>query len=73
MRDDLFFNKRENFSDDIENIFLDIFLPKTKPLLIGILYRPLDQPAFLQKLAIANSENFDNLEVYILGDININL
>ncbi len=45
------------------------------PILVGILYRPPDQSKFLEKLtlAIANTENFDNQEVYILGDININL
>ena len=32
------FNIRSDFSTDIENIFIDILLPKTKPLLLGILY-----------------------------------
>ena len=39
------------------------------------MYRPPKQPRFLEKLstAIFNTENFDNQEVYILGDLNINL
>ena len=52
-----------------------MLLPKTKPILIGILYRPPDQSKFLDKLSMAISEtdNFDAQEVYILGDLNINL
>ena len=40
IRNDISFNVRGDFSSEIENIFSDIFLPKTKPILIGILYRP---------------------------------
>ena len=32
---------------DFENIFLDLLLPNSKPILIGILYRPPDQSCFL--------------------------
>ena len=69
------YNVRDKFSSNIENIFLDILLPKTKPILIGILYRPPKQSGFLHKLttAISNTNNFEQQEVYILGDININL
>ena len=75
IRVDINYNRRENFSKDTENIFIDILLPKTKPILIGIIYRPPDQNGFIRSLseAISNAENFDNQEVYILGDININL
>ena len=43
--------------------------------MIGILYRRPDQSKFLDKLstAISETENFDDQEVYILGDLNINL
>ena len=52
-----------------------MFLPKTKPIFIGILSRPLDQSKFPDKLstAISETKNFDDQEVYILGDLNINL
>ena len=36
------FNRRDNFSSELENIFVDILLPKTKPILVGILYIPLN-------------------------------
>ena len=66
---------RKDFSDDIENIFFDILIPNSKPILVGIVYRPPDQSGFLDKLsnAINNTTNFDSQEVYILGDFNINL
>ena len=52
-----------------------MLLPKTKPILVGILYRPPDQSKVLDKLstAISRSNTFDNQEAYILGDLNINL
>ena len=50
-----------------------MLLPKTKPILAGILYSPLDQSKFLDKLstAVSRSNNFDNQEVQISGDLNI--
>ena len=75
IRNDISLNVRGDFSSEIKNIFLDIFLPKTKLILIGILYRPPDQSGFLYKLstAISKTSCFDNQEVYMLGDLNINL
>ena len=71
----LVFNPRENFSTDIENIFFDVQLQKSKPILVGVVYRPPTTSHFLDKLtlAISKTNNFDNQEVYILGDLNINL
>ena len=46
IRSDISFNIRSDFTDDIENIFFDILLPKLKPILVGIVYRPPDQSVF---------------------------
>ena len=75
VRNDISFNVRSDFSDEIENIVFDMFLPKTKPILVGFLHRPPDQSKFLDKhsTAISRRNTFDNREVYILGDLNINL
>ena len=75
IRRDVSFNVRGNFSSEVEKIFFDMLLPKARPILIGILYRPPDQPKFLDKLSTAVSEtnNLDDQEVYILDDLNINL
>ena len=40
IQNDISFNVRGDFSSEVENIFLDIFLPKTKLKLTGILHRP---------------------------------
>ena len=77
IRKDLSFNSREDFAPtpDLENIFFDLLLPKSKPVLVGILYRPPNSSGFLKKLnaAISKTKNFDNQEVFILGDLNIDL
>ncbi len=69
------FNIREYFASDLESVFIDILLPNSKPILIGILYRPPTKSGFLDSLSnvILNSDNFDNREVYLLGDLNFNL
>ena len=50
VRNDISFNVKSDFSEEIENIVFDMLLPKTKPILVGILYRPPDQSKFLDKL-----------------------
>ena len=76
IRSDVSFNAGDNFSSEVENIFFDMLLPKTKPILTGILYRPPDQSKFLDKLSTTISETIISMTkryVYILGDLNINL
>ena len=75
IRRDISFNRVKLQSGNIENIFFDLLLPKTKPILIGILYRPPKQAGFLNNVSVAltNIPDFDSRETYILGDININL
>ena len=48
VRADLCFNRRNVFSNSIENVFFDILIPKSKPLLIGIFYRPPNVNTFLE-------------------------
>ena len=72
MRNNLSFTKF--FPYDIETIFIEIFLPKTKPMAIGIIYRSLSQTCFLETI----NENYYKLdtinkETYILGAFNRNL
>ena len=43
IRSDVSFNVRGNFSSEVENIFFDMLPPKTKPILIRILYLPPDR------------------------------
>ena len=51
VRNDISFNIRSDFSDEIDSILFDMLLPiKTKPILLGILSRPPNQFKFLDKL-----------------------
>ena len=69
------FEVRSDFSEEFENIFIDILLPKTKPILLGVAYRPPSDMQFVENLAngISNSNSFDEQEVILLGDFNVNL
>ena len=73
IRNDIHFNIREEFIDEMESIFFDILLPKSKPILVGVLYRPPNEINFLNKFSDKLNNIFDiNFqEMYILGDINI--
>ena len=67
------FNRKACISDNIENIFIDLLFPKTKPISVGIIYKPASQSQFLQQI-ITEFEALDlDNEIYVLGDFNINL
>ena len=60
--------------NEIENITFDVLMPHTKPIKVGIIYRPPNQSKFLDIF----EENLPKLntsysEIYFLGDFNINL
>ena len=74
MRNDLGFTERNDIPHDIETIFIEIFLSKTKPMTVGIVYRPPSQTSFLETMNV-HFHKLDtiNKETHILGDFNINL
>ena len=47
IRKSLSYNYKSNFCPNTESIFTDIFLAKSKPVLVGMLYRPPDKPRFI--------------------------
>ena len=62
------------FPNNVEKVFFEINLPKTKPITVGIVNRPTNQTSFIKTL----NENFAKLdtankESYIFGDFNISL
>ena len=74
MRNFLSFMKIIFFPQDIETICIETFLPKTKPMIVGMVSRTPSQTNFLE----TTNEYFYKLdtinkETYILGDFNINL
>ena len=48
-------------------------MPKLKPILIGVIYRPPTNYRQLFLSSITDAKHFDTYEAYILGDFNINL
>ena len=48
IRKDLCFNERPLNCQEIENIIFDILLTKSKPITIGVFYRPPNQVNFME-------------------------
>ena len=68
------YNNKNFISNEIENIFIELLILKTKPITIWIIYKPPDQTKFLEILSDSlNSFNMLSEEWHILGDLNKNL
>ena len=73
IKSDICYLRKTCLSDNLENIFIDLLFPKTKPISIGILYKPPRQTRFLEQM-VTDFESLElNNELYILGDFNIDL
>jgi len=73
IRNDIAFNIRNDLEiEGLEAIWADILLPKTKPFLIGCIYRPPKQKDFIHLLDSVLSL-CHNQETYLLGDTNFNV
>ena len=57
IRSDMRYIQMQFFSDKIENTFFEILLPKTKPVMVGIIYRSPTQNNVLKIL----SKNFPSI------------
>ena len=74
IRKDLCFHTRALNCKEIENTIFDILLPKSKPINIGVFYRPPNQANFMELIVKSFSLlNLKDNEIYLLGDFNINL
>ena len=40
------YTRKTSLSDNLENIFIDLLFPKTKPICVGIFYKPPSQTRF---------------------------
>ncbi len=73
IRKDIVFNRHSELeTEDMEFLAIDVILPKTKPILIGMCYRPPKDNNFYNKLEtqLSNSPHFVQQEMYLLGDFN---
>ena len=76
IRQDLAFNPRPDLDKDVlETLWVDILLPKTRPILVGVCYRPPKQCDFYELLEQSCNEGngFTEFECVILGDYNTNV
>ena len=74
IRSDIGYVQKRLFQREIGNIFVEILLSKTKPLIAGNIYRPPNQINFLEIInAMFGKLDTDTKESYILGDFNINI
>ena len=68
----IFFNYHQSLSQNFENVLIDILLPKSKPIILGIIYRPLEQSSSTDDFNIALKELASQRnETYFLGDLNL--
>ena len=59
-RNDLSYTQKNLFPNDIENVFFEIHLLKTKPTTVGMVYRPPNQTNFFKTL----NGHFAKLEIH---------
>ena len=72
IRQDIAFNPRTDFDDNnLESIWCELLLNKTKPIIVGTVYRPPQHSKFIEYFELLLSKIRSDLELYILGDFNI--
>ena len=59
IRKDLNYAQKNLFPNDIENVFIEIHLPKTKPITVGNVHQPPNQTNFIKTL----NEHFAKLDI----------
>ena len=66
------YSHKESFCSNTESIFVDIFLPKSKPILLGILYRPPNKSDFIKHINNVFTETgvLDKQEYYLPRRLN---
>ena len=74
IRSDFSYNTKSFVPSEIKNTFIEIFLPHSKPRVVGTIYHPQSQGIFNKTITEHFSRmNTSDTEIYILGYFNINL
>jgi hypothetical protein len=72
VRSNLAFARRTDIvNDNIESLWLELYLPKTKPIIVGVCYRPPTHASFIDHWEEELSKLRMDCETIILGDFNI--
>ena len=61
------FNAKNGISNEIKTIFIELLIPKTKPITAGIICKPLDQLRFLERLSDSLNTHFKRRMAYARG------
>ena len=65
IRNDLCYNAKSFLTSEIENVFIEIFLPLSKPLVVGTIYCPPSQGSFTETITEHFSKiNPNDTEIY---------
>ena len=66
------YNPCHDVGTDFESVWVELFLPKTKPILVGVCYRPPTDTNFYELLELAcnNCSHFYQNECILFGDFN---
>ena len=73
VKDGISYNTRPDLQEEgLEAAWIELFLPKSKGILVSSIYRPPDDSSFLSKLEISLGKVQPSTEIYVLGDFNIN-
>lgn len=69
------YSYKGRFCSNFESIFVKTYLRKSRPVLLGILYRPPSKSEFVRHTHNVFTETgvLDKQQCYLLGDSNINL
>ena len=68
------YSYKDSFCSNTGSIFTNIFLPKSKPTLLGILYKSPNKSDFVKHINVFTETGaLDKQACYLLGDLNINL
>ena len=76
VRSDLAFNPLDElYHDELEAMWIELILPKTKPIVLGAVYRPPLQTDFYDvfEAVSVNNSLFYERECFVLGDFNTNV
>ena len=73
IRSNICYSRKTCLSDNLENTFIDLLFPNTKPISVGIFYKPPSQTRFLEQIITEFESLALNNELYVLGEFNINL
>ena len=72
IRNDIAFRNRGDFNhESLEATWFELLMPKSKPIMIDIVYRSPDQNNFVENFEEVLSKIRLDIEVLILGDFNI--